>query len=70
MTLFLKSHGTQACLRGVAQNHLLGSKIFVERRFPRVTKSFVNKSFHKLVKNVMESIFSNLPVLGRNPWHV
>jgi hypothetical protein len=35
---------------GVAYNRLLNSINFVERRFPRVTKSFVDKIFKKLVK--------------------
>jgi hypothetical protein len=48
--LFLKSCGTQARLLGVAYSRLLGSINFVERRFPRVTKSPIDKSFNKLVK--------------------
>jgi hypothetical protein len=38
----------------------LGPINFVERRFPRVTKSFIDKSFNKLVKKCFEIDFFKL----------
>ncbi len=49
-TLFLNSYGTQVCSLGVAHSCLGGFMNYVDSKLLRVTKSFVNKSFTKLVK--------------------
>ncbi len=60
-TLFFKSCGNKACLLGVA--YFWGFKNSVDSKFPRVTKSFVDKLLSKLVKNVLELTFSKLCIL-------
>jgi hypothetical protein len=48
----------------------VGSINYDDKRSPKVTKSSIDKFFNKLGKNVLEPIFSNFRVVGRNPWHL
>ncbi len=49
---------------------LRGFKNFINSRFPRVTKSLVNKSLSKLVKKCSRMGLLKLARVEKNPWHV
>jgi len=59
-TLFFKSYGNHACLPRVAESCLLDFKKFIDIKFLRVTKSFVDKSLNKLVKKCFRMGFFKL----------
>jgi hypothetical protein len=58
--LFLNSYGTQVCSLGIAHSHLGGFMNNVDSKLLRVTQSFVNKSFTKLVKKCFRISFFKL----------